>query len=126
MLKGELVTQFTTNQFGSTASSVSTAAASWYLPVSPALSLMREPAAQPAAPSRLGVPTSLEVEFMAGRGAFQPSIDLNRTPVAGDTSSRNSKAPQARALEDLPDMADLFGQMPTQPLGDKVLPWSST
>jgi hypothetical protein len=63
---------------------------------------------------------------MAGGGAFQPVIDLNRTPVAGDTSSRHNKAPRARAIEDLPDTDDLFGQMPTQPMGDEVLPWSST
>jgi hypothetical protein len=41
---------------------------------------------------------------MAGGGVFQPVIDLNRTPVAGDKSSGHSKAPRARAAEDLPDI----------------------
>jgi hypothetical protein len=40
----------------------------------------------------------------------------------GDTSSGHIKAQRARAAEDLPDVADLFGQMPTQPMGDEVLP----
>jgi hypothetical protein len=126
MLKGEVVTQFTTDQFGSTAISMSSTVAGWYCPASSVLSSMCEPAAQPAAPSRLGVPTYPEVQFMADGGALQSVIDLNRTPIAGDTSSGHSKAPRARAPEDLPDMADLFGQMPTQPTGDEVLPWSST
>jgi hypothetical protein len=38
MLKGEVVTQFTADQFGSTASSVSSAATDWHRPASPALS----------------------------------------------------------------------------------------
>jgi hypothetical protein len=63
---------------------------------------------------------------MAGGDAFEPVIDLNRTPIVGDTSSGHIKAQRARAAEDLPDVADLFGQMPTQPMGDEVLPWSST
>jgi hypothetical protein len=127
MLKGEVVTQFVAHHFGSTASSVSSAAAGWYRPVSSALYSTREPAPQPAAPSHLSVPKSSDMQFMGGRGAFQPVIDLNRTPVAGDTSSGHSKAPRVRATEDLPDAAVLFGQMPTQPKGDEVLhgllPW---
>jgi hypothetical protein len=126
MLKGEVVTQFTADQFGSTASSMSSVVAGWYRPASPGLSSRREPAAQPAPPSRLGVLTSPEVQFMAGGDVFQPVIDLNRTPVVGDTSSGHSKAPRARAPADLPDATGLFGQMPTQPMGDEVLPWSST
>jgi hypothetical protein len=59
---------------------------------------------------------------MAGGGTLQPVIDLNHTPVVGDTLSGHGKAPRARAAEDLPDAADLFGQMPTQPMGDEVLP----
>jgi hypothetical protein len=62
------------------------------------------------------------VAFTADGGAFQPIIDLNRTPVAGDTLFGHSKAPRARAADDLPDVADLFGQMPTQPMFDEVLP----
>jgi hypothetical protein len=63
---------------------------------------------------------------MAGGGAFQPAIDLNRTPVAGKTSSGHSKAPRAHATEDPPDAADLFDQMSAQPVFDEVLPWSCT
>jgi hypothetical protein len=117
MLKSEVVIQFTGDQFGSTASSVSSAAR-WQRPASPALSSTREPPSQSAAPSRLGVPA----EFAVDGGAFQPVIGLNRTPVAGDASSGHSKAPRARAADDLPDAADLFGQMPSQPMFDEVLP----
>jgi hypothetical protein len=88
MLKSEVVTQFAADQFGSTASSVSSAAG-WQRPASPVLSSTREPPSQSAAPSRLGVPAA----FTADGGAFQPVIDLNRMPVAGDTSSGHSKAP---------------------------------
>jgi hypothetical protein len=52
------------------------------------------------------------VQFTAGGGAFQPVIELNRTPIAGETSSGHSKAPRVRAAEELPNAADLFGQMP--------------
>jgi hypothetical protein len=44
---------------------------------------------------------------------MEPIIDLNRTPVAGNITSGHSKAPRARAADDLPDAANLFGQMPT-------------
>jgi hypothetical protein len=53
------------------------------------------------------------VWFTADGGTFQPVIDLNRTPVAGNTSSGHSKAPRARAANDLPDTAALFGQIST-------------
>jgi hypothetical protein len=43
-------------------------------------------------------------------------------PVAGDASSEHSKAPRPRAADDLPDAADLFGQMPSQAMFDEVLP----
>jgi hypothetical protein len=33
------------------------------------------------------------MQFTSGGGAFEPIIDLNRTPVVGDTSSGHSKAP---------------------------------
>jgi hypothetical protein len=59
---------------------------------------------------------------MADGGVFQPVIDLNCTPVAGGTSPGHSKAPRARAADDLPDVADLFGQMSTQPMFDEVPP----
>jgi hypothetical protein len=62
------------------------------------------------------------VLFTTDGGAFQPVIDLNRTPTAGETSSGHSKAPRARAADDLPDAADLFGQMLTQPMFDEVPP----
>jgi hypothetical protein len=117
MLKSEVVTQFAGDQFGSTTSSVSSLAG-WQRPASLALSSTCEPPSQLAAPSRLGVPA----EFATDGGTFQPVIDLNRTPVAGDASSGHSKAPRARAADDLPDAADLFGQMPTQPMFDEVLP----
>jgi hypothetical protein len=55
MLKSEVVTQFAADQFGSTASSVSSAAGGWQRPASSALSSTREPPSQAAAPSRLGV-----------------------------------------------------------------------
>jgi hypothetical protein len=55
-------------------------------------------------------------------GAFHPIIDLNRTPVAGDGSSGHSKAARACAADDLPDAADLFCEMPSQPMFDEVLP----
>jgi hypothetical protein len=126
MLKGEVVTQFTADQFGSTASSVLSTVEGWHRSASPALSSTGEPPPEPVAPSCLDMPTSSEVQFMAGGGAFQPVIDLNRTLVAGDTSPGHSKAPRACSMEDLPDATDLFGQMPTQPMGDEVLPWSST
>jgi hypothetical protein len=93
MLKGEVVTQFTADQFGSTASSVSSTVEGWHRSASLVLSSTGEPPPEPIAPSRLDVSTSLEVQFMTGSGAFQPVIDLNRTPVAGDTSSGHSKAP---------------------------------
>jgi hypothetical protein len=125
MLKGEVVTQFAPDQFGSTVNSV-LSAGGWQLPASPTLSSKREPPPQPAALSCLGVPTSPEVQFTAGGGAFQPVIDLNRTPVAGETSFGHIKAPRARAAEDLPDAADLFSHMPTQPMFDEVLSWSCT
>jgi hypothetical protein len=80
MLKSEVVTQFAADQFGSTASSVSSAAGGWQRPASLALSSTRELPSQAAAPSRLGVPAASEVRFMADGGAFQPVIDLNRTP----------------------------------------------
>jgi hypothetical protein len=88
MLKSEVVTQFATDQFGSTASSVSSAAG-WQRPASSALSSTREPPSQSVVLSCLGVPTA----STADGGAFQPIIDLNRTPVAGDTTSGHSKAP---------------------------------
>jgi hypothetical protein len=62
------------------------------------------------------------VWFTADGGAFQPVIDLNRTPVACNTSSGHSKDPRARAADDLPDTANLFGQIPTQPMFDEVPP----
>jgi hypothetical protein len=117
MLKSEVVTQFAADQFGSTASSMSLAAG-WQHPVSPALSSTHEPPSQSAVPSRLGVPAA----STADGGAFQPIIDLNRTPVVGDTTSGHSKAPRARAADDLTDAANLFGQMPTQHMVDEVLP----
>jgi hypothetical protein len=126
MLKGEVVTQFGADQFGSTASSVLSAAVGWQCPASSALSSTLEPPSQQAAPSRLGVPTLSEAQFTVGGGMFHPAIDLNRTPIAGDTSSGHSKAPRARVAEDLPDAANLFGQMPSQPMVDKVPPWSCT
>jgi hypothetical protein len=55
-----------------------------------------------------------------GRGACLPVM-----PVAGESSSGHIKTPRARAPEDLPDTANLFGQMPMQPMVDEVLPWSS-
>jgi hypothetical protein len=116
MLKSEVVTQFAADQLGSTASSVSSAAG-WQRPASPALSSTREPPFQSGVPSRLGVLTA----SMADGGAFQPVIDLNRTPVAGDTTSGHSKAPRARAADDLPDAANLFGQMPMHHMVDEVL-----
>jgi hypothetical protein len=122
MLKSEVVTQFAAEKFGSTVSSVSSAAGGWQRPASSVLSSMREPPSQSAALSRLGVPAESEVRFMADGGAFHPVIDLNRTPVVGDTSSEHSKAPRARAADDLPDAADLFGLMPTQPMFDEVPP----
>jgi hypothetical protein len=88
MLNSKVVTQFAGDQFGSIASSVSSAVG-WQLPASPALSSTREPPSQLAALSCLGVPA----EFATDGGAFQPVIDLNRTPVAGDASSEQSKAP---------------------------------
>jgi hypothetical protein len=33
------------------------------------------------------------MQFTSGGGVFQPIIDLNRMPVAGETSSGHSKAP---------------------------------
>jgi hypothetical protein len=117
LLKSEVVTQFATDQFGSTAISVSLAAG-WQRPASSALSSTRKPPSQSAAPSRLGVPAA----FTADGGAFQPVIDLNRMPTAADTSSGHSKAPRAHATDDLPDAADLFGQTPTPPMFDEVLP----
>jgi hypothetical protein len=65
MLKSAVVTQFAANQFGSTASSVSSAAG-WQCPASPALSSMREPPSQAAVPPCLGVPAA----FTADGGAF--------------------------------------------------------
>jgi hypothetical protein len=62
MLKGEVVTQFAVDQFGSDG---------WQRPATSALSLTREPPPHTTAPSRLGVPTSLEVQFTAGGDAFQ-------------------------------------------------------
>jgi hypothetical protein len=62
MLKGEVVTQFAVDQFRSTSSSVSLAGG-WQRPASSGLSLTREPPPHTTAPSRLGVPTSLEVQF---------------------------------------------------------------
>jgi hypothetical protein len=91
MLKGEVETQFTTDHFCSTASSVSSATGGWR-PALSALSSMHEPPPQPIAPSRLGVPKS-EVQFIAGGVMFQPIIVLNRTPVAGETSLGHSKTP---------------------------------
>jgi hypothetical protein len=65
--------------------------------------------------------SSPEINSMAAGGASPPIIDLNRTLAAGDSSSEHSKAPRARAAADLPDAADLFGQMPTQLTADEVL-----
>jgi hypothetical protein len=95
MLKGEVVNQYTADHLGSTANSVSSVVAGWLHPTLPALSSMHQPPPQPALPSRLGVPMSPtpEMQFMAGGGMFQPIIDLNRTPIAGETSSWHSKAP---------------------------------
>jgi hypothetical protein len=85
---------------------------------SPALLSTREPPSQSAVSSRIGIP----VAFTADGGAFQPIIDLNRMHVAGDTSSGQSKDPRACAADDLPNAANLFGQMPMQPMFDEVLP----
>jgi hypothetical protein len=68
MLKGEVVNQFTVDQLGFTASSVSSAMVA-RLPASLALSSTHEPPPNPAAPSRLGVP-SPEMHFMAAGGAY--------------------------------------------------------
>jgi hypothetical protein len=65
------------------------------------------------------------MQFMTAGGAFLPIIDLNRMPMAGESLLGHSKAPRARSAEDLPDTSDLFGQMPTQPMVDEVLPCSS-
>jgi hypothetical protein len=113
-----VVTQFTANQFGSTASSVSSAAAGWHRLASSALSSMHEPPPQPSGQSCLGVPMSpLSVmQFTAGGGAFQPVIDLNRTPVADETLSGHIKTPRARAAEDLPGM--------TNPAKCQCSPWA--
>jgi hypothetical protein len=62
------------------------------------------------------------VRFTAGGGAFQPVIDLNNMLVAGYTSFGHSKTPRTHATEDLPDAANLFGQIPTQPMFDEVPP----
>jgi hypothetical protein len=62
------------------------------------------------------------MQFMTAGGAFLPVIDLNHTPMAGESLLGHTKAPQARAAEDLPDASDMFGQMPTQPMVDEVLP----
>jgi hypothetical protein len=123
MLRGEVLNQFTADQLGSTASSVSSVTPTWR-PASPALSLMHELPPNPAAPSWLGVP-SPKMYFMAAGGACLPVINLNHMHVAGESSLGHIKTPRARAPEDLPDAADLFGQMPTQPMVDEVLPWSS-
>jgi hypothetical protein len=123
MLKGEVVNQFTVNHIGSTTSPVSSTTAAWR-PSSPSLSSTHEPPPNLAVVSRLGVP-SPEVHFMVVGGMCSAVIDLNRTPVAGESSSGHNKTPRARALEDLPDAADRFRQMPTQPMVDEVLPWSS-
>jgi hypothetical protein len=96
MLKSVVVTQFATDQFGSTTSSVSSAVG-WQRPASPALSSTREPPSQAVVPSCLGIPAA----FTADGRVFQPVIDLNHTLVAGDTSSGHSKAPRARAADDL-------------------------
>jgi hypothetical protein len=120
MLKCEVVNQFTADHLGSTASSVSSAMAAWH-PSSPSLSSTHEPPPNPAAPSRLGVPSS-EVHIMVAGGGCSPIIDLNRTPLVSESSSGYSKTPRACAPEDLPDAADQFGPMPTQPMVDKVLP----
>jgi hypothetical protein len=50
MLKSEVVTQFAADQFGSTASSMLSAAGGWQRPALPALSSTREPPPQAAAP----------------------------------------------------------------------------
>jgi hypothetical protein len=42
--------------------------------------------------------------------------------VARSSPSSTSTARRARAADDLPDAADLFGQMPTQPMFDEVPP----
>jgi hypothetical protein len=119
MLKGEVVNQFIADQVASTTSSVSFAMV---------LSSTHEQPPHPVAPSWLGVPTSPspEMHSMAAGGACPPFIDLNRTLVLGESSSWHNKAPQARAVEDLPKASDLFGQMAMQPMVDEVLPWSSS
>jgi hypothetical protein len=70
MLKSEVVTQFAADQFGSTTSSVSSAAGGWQRAASPALSSTREPPSQAAAPLRLSVPAVSEVRFTADGGTF--------------------------------------------------------
>jgi hypothetical protein len=123
VLKGEVVNQFTADRLGSTTSSVSSATAAWRLS-SPSLSSTHEPPPNPVAPSRLGVPSS-KVHFMAVGGACSPLINLNRTPVAGESLSGHNKTPYTAPRRIYPMRPTWFGQMPTQPTVDEVLPWSS-
>jgi hypothetical protein len=120
MLKGEVLNQFTVDQLGSTATLVSSVMVA-RRPASSALSSTHKPPPNLVAPSRLGVP-SPEMHFRAAGAKYPPVNDLNCMPVAGETSFGHNKAPRAHTPEDLPDAFHLFGQMPTHPMVDEVLP----
>jgi hypothetical protein len=123
ILKGEVVNQFTIDHLGSTASSVSFATIAWQRTASPAMPAAQEPPLHLTTLSWLGVPTlsSPDINSMPAASAYPPIVDLNCTPLGGKTSSEHSKAPRARAVAGPPDMAGLFGPMPTQPTTNEVL-----
>jgi hypothetical protein len=49
-----------------------------------------------------------------------PILNLNRTTVGGESSSKHSKAPRATDPANVPHAVNMFSQMPTPKMGEHV------
>jgi hypothetical protein len=57
--------------------------------------------------------SSPEISSMLADGVVPPVVDLNRTPVGGESSSKHRRVPRARDAADLPAGVNLVDKMPT-------------
>jgi hypothetical protein len=58
--------------------------------------------------------SSPEITSMPMDGVLPPVINLNRTPVGGESSSEHNKAPPSSDVANLLAGVNLFDEMPTQ------------
>jgi hypothetical protein len=57
---------------------------------------------------------------MPADGVLPPVLNLNCTPVGGESSSEHRKAPRATDAANLPHAVNMFSQMPTPKMGEQV------